>query len=638
MTSAPVLTFYDTNKALTLENDASDYGIGSVLKQEGRPIAFASRTLTDTERNYAQIEKEMLAVTYGLEKFHHYTFGRKVTVVTDHKPLVAIKHKPLYKAPRRLQSMFLKTQAYDYDLVYTPGTAIPVADALSRSPLTKDNDATSEHEIVHNLTFTQVKDKQTQQIKAASKDDEEMMLLRRIITEGWPEHKQHIPPQVHQYYSYRDELTVQDGIVLRRQRLVVPKTLRAKLKSKCHAGHLGINSILRRARDTLYWPGMSTEVREYVETCGVCASMPIKQGPEPIISRDVPERPWQRVGSDIMMFDSRQYLITTDSHSSFFEIDHLPDMSSETVIKKLKKIFARHGIPEELTTDSGTQFTAETFKKFTEEWEFEHTLSSPGNHRANGAAESAVKTAKRLLKRCKAANEDPYIGLLNLRNAPNEGTDLSPVQMLFGRRTKSIIPMTNEKLSTPNATQIKISKEDHTATKVTQMNQRCHDLPPLKIGQTVRMQPIDNTKEWKEGVVIEKTDSRTYQVEDRKGKKYKRNRALVRPTKKSKHHNHKETTLISSPREPAHPTTSTPSNLEPEQTPQRPSTTNNNDPAPQTPRRTEPTNDTVPQTVPVTGSGSNNGSAHIVPQADTVTRNGRVSRPPQRFKDYQVSK
>ena len=99
LTSAPVLVFYDTNKALTLENDASDYGIGSVLKQEGRPIAFASRTLTDTERNYAQIEKDILAVTYGLEKFHHYTFGRKLTVVTDHKPLVTIKHKPLYKAP-----------------------------------------------------------------------------------------------------------------------------------------------------------------------------------------------------------------------------------------------------------------------------------------------------------------------------------------------------------------------------------------------------------------------------------------------------------------------------------------------------------------------------------------------------------
>ena len=127
-------------------------------------------------------------------------------------------------------------------------------------------------------------------------------------------------------------------------------------------------------------------------------------------------------------------------------------------------------------------------------------------------------------------------------------------------------------------------------------------------------------------------------MEDGKGKKYKRNRALIRPTEKSEHHKHKETALISPPTEPAHPTTSTSSNLEPVQTPQRPSTTNSNEPAPQTPQRTQPTNDTVPQTVPVTGSGSNNGSAHIVPQADTVTRYGRVSLPPQRFKDYEVSK
>ena len=116
-------------------------------------------------------------------------------------------------------------------------------------------------------------------------------------------------------------------------------------------------------------------------------------------------------------------LITTDCHSSFFEIDQLTDMSAETVIRKLKKNFARPGIPEELVTDCGTQYTAESFKKFANKWGFHHVTSSPGNHRANGAAEAAVKTAKRLFKRCKAAGEDPLLGLLNLRNTPTEGTD-----------------------------------------------------------------------------------------------------------------------------------------------------------------------------------------------------------------------
>lgn len=113
VTSTPVLAFYDPSKPLTLENDASEYGLGAALFQEGKPLAFASRTLTETERRYAQIEKEMLAVSYGLTKFHHYTYGRDVMVITDHKPLVSIKKKPLAKAPRRLQNLLLKCQEYN---------------------------------------------------------------------------------------------------------------------------------------------------------------------------------------------------------------------------------------------------------------------------------------------------------------------------------------------------------------------------------------------------------------------------------------------------------------------------------------------------------------------------------------------
>jgi transposase InsO family protein len=620
LTTAPILTFYDPNKPLTLENDASDYGLGSVLKQDDRPVAYASRTLTDTERNYAQIEKEMLAITYGLEKFHHYTYGRNLTVVTDHKPLVAIKPKPLYKAPRRLQSMFLKAQTYDYNLVYAPGTSIPVADALSRAPLNKEDSVGREHEIADNLNFVQVKDRQMDKIKLASKHDEEMIQLRQVIIEGWPEHRNQIYPQLRQYFAYRDEMTVQDGIVLRGQRIVIPTSLRSTMKLKCHAGHLGINSTLRRARDALFWPGMSHDLREYVETCGVCASMPVRLTPEPVIARDAPERPWQRVGSDIMTFNSRQYLVTSDCHSSFFEVDHLPDMSSETVIRKLKKIFARHGIPEELITDSGTQFTAETFRIFTQEWEFDHTLSSPGNHRANGAAEAAVKSAKRLFKKCKAANEDPYLGLLNLRNTPNESTGLSPAQSLFGRRTKSTLPMANSKLTTPMSLPAKTNKENHTASKIREINKDLRDLPTLQPGQTVRLQPIDNSKVWREGIVTKQTDSRTYHVEDKTGRRFRRNRALLRATRKSQHHEHDSNDKLARiPTTPPRPTNE-PQPRAAQQAPPDPTRANTPD-----------TQDTSSAQPPVFSEAPNPS------ETQKTTRSGRVSRPPQYLHEYQTA-
>ena len=102
MTDAPLLPYNNPDDELIVENDVCEHGIGSTLVQKDGPIAFASRSLSSVEQRYAQIEKEMLAVVFGLERFRHYTYGRKVTVVIDHKPLVAICSKPLPKAPKRL--------------------------------------------------------------------------------------------------------------------------------------------------------------------------------------------------------------------------------------------------------------------------------------------------------------------------------------------------------------------------------------------------------------------------------------------------------------------------------------------------------------------------------------------------------
>ena len=137
LTDTPSLPYYNSDDELIVENAACEYGIGSALMQTDGQIAYASRSLSSVEQRYAQIEKEMLAVVFGLERFRHYTYGRKVTVVTDHKPLVAICSKPLSKSPKRLQSMLLKVQEYNFEVVFKPGGEIPVADTLSRAPTDK---------------------------------------------------------------------------------------------------------------------------------------------------------------------------------------------------------------------------------------------------------------------------------------------------------------------------------------------------------------------------------------------------------------------------------------------------------------------------------------------------------------------
>ena len=608
VSEAPVLAMYDPKKTLTLENDASEYGIGSVLIQEGRPVAYASRALSDTETRWAQIEKEMLAVVYGLEKFHHYTYGRDVDIITDHKPLVAIVTKPLFRAPKRLQALLLRTQKYCFSLEYKPGTQIPIADTLSRAPLPGKPD--TELVTVNLINFSPIKTNRLDEIRAATALDKTLTLLKQIILKGWPNSKKGLPSEVLPYFHCRDEYTVQDGIVLRGDRVVIPKRMRAQLKDRIHAGHMGINACLRRARELIYWPGMSSEIRVLCESCGTCATYADKQAPETLFMHDIPDRPWQMVGTDLLSYKDRDYLVTSDYYSGFFELDFLPQTHSSTVITKLKHHFARHGIPDTLVSDGGPQYTSTEFKKFENQWGFDHDFSSPGNSKANGLAESAVKQAKRLLRKCRHRNEDPYLGLLNLRNTPTEGLNCSPNQRLFGRRTKTQIPTTAELLKPGSAPSLKSQIEKKQNRKIdtaVRMNANRHDLKPLQPGDAVRLQPIQRgDKEWKPATVTKQLKPRTYEVKTPDGKSLRRNRQQLR------HKPHGECTTPAVGKSPNHSGQSV--------------LNNENGQKSEMPLASK--NKTVAPPTPVKPDSATDNSANA--DAPYVTRSGRVSRPPVR--------
>ena len=178
VTEAPILSYYEAEKELVVENDASEYGIGSALLQGGKPVAYSSRSLSDPESRYAQIEKEMLAVVHGLEKFHMYTYGRRVTVVTDHKPLVSIVKKPLSKAPARIQALVLRAQKYDYALISKDGKDIPGADTLSRGSLP---DKPQSERVYVNMSFCEINNDKLSEIRSATRDDSELSELSKVI-------------------------------------------------------------------------------------------------------------------------------------------------------------------------------------------------------------------------------------------------------------------------------------------------------------------------------------------------------------------------------------------------------------------------------------------------------------------------
>ena len=525
LTQAPVLMFYDPDKKLTVENDACEYGLGSVLMQDGRPIAYASRSLSQTETRYSQIEKEMLAVVYGLEKFHHYTYAREVEVVTDHKPLVAIWKKPLSKAPRRLQNLLLRARNYQFEIIYRRGSDIPTADALSRTPTAKPK----REEVVQSVTTYPIKDKLMQSIRDVTATDAVLTTLGDAILKGWPEEKSQVPTSLLPYYHYRDELAVSDGVIMRGERVVIPERLRKEMKKRVHTGHLGINACLRLARDVMYWPGMSSEVRQHIETCGTCATFGDKQPTESIVITDIPKWPWRKVGVDLFSWGGEDFLITVCHYSNFIEIDELRTASSGEVIKKLKAHFARNGSPETVVTDNGTQFTSADFKSFQEQWSFLHETISPGNSQANGAAEAAVKTIKRIFRNCSVS----YKALLHLHNTPTEGMNTSPAQRLLGRRTRSMLPITEARLHPGYADPSK-EQQMKERKRLRNISDNRTDLRPLNVNETVRMQPLDGSKKWREALVTKVLTPRSYEVEAN-NKVYRRNRRHLRASKVSTH-------------------------------------------------------------------------------------------------------
>ena len=410
-----------------------------------------------------------------------------------------------------------------------------IADTLSRAylPETSETEENLEvlrfHEELENINMVQnlpVSDEAKNAIRVETSKDEDLQALVKAVQKGWPEMKAALPAPVKPYFQLRDELSVQDGVLFRGNRVIIPRSMRADTLKKIHQSHIGINGCLRRARECLYWPSMSAEVKNYISRCTTCRSLDQRQQKETIKFHDVPSRPWAKVGADLCSLNGKDYLVTVDYYSIFAEVDRLSKTTSKSVIKRLKQHFARHGIPDTLITDYGPQFSCQQFREFAEEWQFCHTTSSPGYPQANGKAESAVKTVKRLLKRAFRSGSDPWLALLAVRNTPTEAMQASPAQLLFSR-AKTLLPSTDQLLQPHILADIEHRQKTAKAKQATAYNQTAKDLKELSKGQTVRMQPIKG-KEWKKAVVSRVLLHRSYEVTAGDGSVYRRNRRHLR--------------------------------------------------------------------------------------------------------------
>ena len=531
ISKAPTLAFWDPNGPATLQVDASKYGLGACLLQGGRPVAYASCALTETEsESYVQLEKECLAIVYGCEHFDQYLYGKKFLVESDHMPLETIFKKSIHKAPTRLQKMMLRLQRYDLNVSYKKGENMKIADALSRAPQNISPSPGKENTnlqifMLDTLNTVQqplkTKAETTHLLKEYTKRDSILQELSHYIHIGFPDDP---IPSLAAFWTFKDELTVSDGIIYKSTAAIVPEELRGYYLKNLHETHQSGEAALERARGVIFWPNMRADIINLSKDCTECLkhNSSFKQK-EPMMTHPVPTRPWQYISQDLCYYAGQDYLITVCHYSDWIEVDTLSNKESETIVKHTKQHHGRYGTPDVTYTDGGPEFRGRPYAEFAADYKFKHVTSSPYYSQSNGKAESAVKVFKNMLKK----NTDVQKALMYYRNAPTSNMTSSPAQRFLCRTLSTPdLPHTEVHLQqavVPNVPEQLIRKKQ--ITKKT-YDKNVKALPELQVGDHVAFKPAGKGP-WREGEIIGSSRPRSYDIIDPNGQQTSRNRRML---------------------------------------------------------------------------------------------------------------
>lgn len=701
---------FDKNKKTALITDWSRTGTGFSLMQkhctcnsdtptccrEGWKLVFAGSQFNNkAESKYAPIEGECLAVVKALHKptVRYFIIGcDDLIICTDHKPLVKLLgNRKLEDIDNpRLLSMKEKTLPYRFKMRYIAGKSNKVPDATSRFP-TSIAEASDNNSDVERIVFSTaisalsslegIKSVTWENIQHATFSDQTMLTLLNNIQEGFTD-RQSLPSNLKQYEKLKRFLTTVDGVILYKKRIVVPPQLRADILESLHSAHQGVSSMMSRAQASVFWPGITADIHKVRDRCSHCNRIAPSQPSAPPTPPLVPEYPFQYVCADYFTVSSNDYLVIVDRYSNWPSISRAGSgtANSRGLIAEIKRHCETFGIPEELSSDGGPQFTSSETRNFMECYGIRSRVSSVAYPHSNCRAEIGVKTMKRLIADNTgpggSLNTDKVLrALLQYRNTPDPDTGLSPAEVVFGRQIRDFTPVLPGKYRPRDEWQRTLQKREEALSKRhfrdhERWSEHTQNLPPLKVGDHVYIQNQagNHARRWdKSGVIVEVKQHHQYLVKnDGSGRATLRNRRFLRrftpfktsiksPTPStahpipSKHESASEDNddYITIPQSPA-----TPSNLCRGQTLPPVLTPNEAVSSPPVPSVAKPTMTT--QEVPVSTSGDayhspvrhkqNTSLPHVRldlggptenPETVVHTRSGRVSKPVDRYSGYE---
>jgi hypothetical protein len=422
-----------------------------------------SRFLTPAEKNYAPVEGEALAVAWALGQTKFFTMGcNDLLIIVDHKPLVKIlgdRRLDEIENPR-LFRLKMKTLMWRYEIEYQRGTRNPFADAMSRYPNMyaelasismvdgQDGDECSllssigiEMEKVVAVTW--------EMVQSESARDQTTCLLKKLVLDGFPAEKKNLREDVQEFWEVRHHLSISDGVLLYKDRIVIPGPLRHLVVHNLHSAHQGVSGMLSRASASLYWPRMTNDIHSARSSCRSCNRNAPSQARLPPTAPEVPTTPFEKIAADYFDLKAKHFLVIADRLSGWTEVVHVkvgsPSAGSKGLCDALRRVLITFGVPNEISSDGGSEFISNETQDFLSRWGIKHRLSSAYLPQSNGRAEVAVRATKRLLEENMDTNgnlnnDKVARALLQQRNTPDKECNLSPAQVLLGRQLRDTLP------------------------------------------------------------------------------------------------------------------------------------------------------------------------------------------------------
>lgn len=451
--------YFDTTDETYLYTDASPHAIGAVLvqknkHQEFRIVSFASKTLTQTERKYAQTQREALAVVWAAEHFYYYLLGHKFTIRTDARGVAFIFNKN-GSAPKRLmrraEGWAMRLDAFDYEIEFVKGSD-NIADPSSRLYEGQDDEykergspceiAQIQFESPVEMVF---EDDHLPALEVAyhtARDSELRAVVESLKTEVWGK-------ELAKYKAVQEELHEAEGILMRLGLGIIPTALREKALTLAHKGHPGISRMKSILRERVWWPSMGKSVESWVVSCKTCTLNGRKDPPTPMERTRLPEAPWDFVAIDFCgpfySYGGILILVMLDYYSRFMVATATKSTDFASTRGCLDGIFDVYGFPEAMKSDNGPPFNSAEYKKYCMSRGISPVFAWPLTPQQNGMAERAMQEVNKAMQSAAVDGQDYRKALAAAVRAHNTSvhriTNEVPSDVMFSRKLRRSLPL-----------------------------------------------------------------------------------------------------------------------------------------------------------------------------------------------------